>query len=159
MRTAVRYGVAIIFIASGIAKLWEFSATAFLFSQTTGAPERAMQAGLTALIAIELLLAAGLVLADARARWIDRIAFAVIGLLTLASAALWMTGAENCGCFGTLIAISPAATVAKNIVLLAAAGWLVFARNGDTGRRGGGARPWRLRAAQPASESTSLGGR
>ncbi len=152
MRGAVRYGVAIIFIVSGIVKLWDFSATTFLISQTSGLSERASQAGLTALIAMELLVAAGLVLVDVRARWIDRIAFAVIALLTVGSVALWMSGAENCGCFGTLIVIAPAATIAKNLALLAAAGWLALGRTDMAAPGNRGHRRWRLGATRAASE-------
>ena len=126
MRIAIRYALAILFIVSALAKLHDFAATSHLFSQLTAASTSATQAALVALIAVELLLAAALVLAGAHSRWVDQITFASVGLLTLGSIALLGMGGDNCGCFGTLAVISPAATVVKNLVTLAAAGWLVF---------------------------------
>lgn len=124
MRTVLRYLVAVVFISSAVGKLWDFSATAFMLSASTGIGEGAVRGLLSGLIALELALAAGLTMVAVQRRWIDRAAFAIVGSLTVAGVALWLRGADNCGCFGTVISVSPAATLAKNVVLLAFTSWL-----------------------------------
>lgn len=122
MTLALRCLLATVFLGSAVAKALDFDATAVFFSSLFGGAAGGAKSALAALILMEMALAGALVLWPGRRTYVAVLAgtagFLVAGLL------LWYVGVENCGCFGTRWATSPAVTVAKNLGLLLGALYL-----------------------------------
>jgi hypothetical protein len=124
VRTTLRWGLAAVFLASALLKLADFDPTWAEMARNLELGDAAAQALVSALVLGEMALAGALLLAREGDRRVFGATAALMLVFLAASGWLALRGAESCGCFGARFAMSPAATAAKNAVMLAAALWL-----------------------------------
>jgi hypothetical protein len=126
---ALRVALGLLFVASAIAKLVDFAGTAAVMERALGTDTpAAARAVLGGLVLGEAGLGAVMLVALSERARLAADAACLSACLALLTAAVWLwwRGAADCGCFGTLLAISPAWTVAKNVLLTGAAATLCW---------------------------------
>lgn len=122
MRTTLRSGLALVFLATGGSKLLDLGSTGLYFEALLPLGPLSGTTFAGGLAFLEVSLAAALLLVPGRPTYL--VAGVVIALLLLGSLWLLARGAQGCGCFGTMLAVDPLTTVLKNGLLLTAAVWL-----------------------------------
>ncbi|MEP6619152.1 MAG: MauE/DoxX family redox-associated membrane protein [bacterium] len=131
--TALRVLVAVTLALSALLKLFDFAAVAILFAMQLGLPDAIARNLLGGLVIVELAAAILLLLPEPR---LPKLYPALVVLFsTFLGATLWLglKGSENCGCFGTLIPMTPLASALKNVGLIVAT--LVLWRHSANVRR------------------------
>jgi len=122
MKTLLRYTLVVIFCISATIKWIDFSSTlTFLRTLNLQGWEYPL---LAILICVEYLVVILLVLPmNSRFYVYTSISVMLIGLMIFSAILMYHHG-ENCGCFGTIVVLSPAESIIKNAILLIMVEWL-----------------------------------
>jgi len=120
MRVIIRYILSAIFFSSAITKLIDFTDTAIYFASTIAVPLYVFKFLLTVTIGVEFLVSMGLITNLYRKLYFYYTTMIIIIMFLLFSIVLTFEKKDNCGCYGTLITISPLYAVIKNSLLLGA---------------------------------------
>lgn len=117
--TLIRVLLGLLFLVSALLKVLDFSAFAEQVSYYGIVQEdTSLQVVAGATIALEVILGAAL-LAGWHARFVLAVTALVLVVFTGLIAYAWaFNDLEECGCFGSFLAVSPAMSIAKNVVLL-----------------------------------------
>lgn len=126
MRDLVRYAVAGVFFAAALLKAIDLDAPAELYAGAFALADSTARMLVAWLVLAEFGVAGALVLKREPTRWVYGTVLVMLMGFAAASGYLWYRGFGDCGCFGMLMPISPAATLAKNALLAIGTVWLLF---------------------------------
>ena len=108
----------IIFVISAGSKWYDFSNTSQYLELISGLPLAIIKVFLAGLILAELVISV-LVLLDGYRSFVIYFAIIIILIFFMYLNILFqINGIENCGCFGTILAMPPTINLAKNIILV-----------------------------------------
>ena len=124
MSAVPRIALGAVFLISGATKLVDFDATWRVFEAAAALPRSVAVFGVGLLVLGELGLGGAMLLRLLADRTAAAVSLVVLPAATAGAGAMAASGVENCGCFGTLLPVTPAATLVKNVVLLLVAAWL-----------------------------------
>lgn len=118
IKMLVRSFVSLLFFFSAVMKLADFERTAYFFKTIFGNGMTWISPALGTVILLEIMLSILLFFRYDSVHWIVPVTFSVLCLFTLFSISLYILGYENCGCFGSIIRISPFHAALKNMFCL-----------------------------------------
>ena len=122
----LRYLVGLVFIFSSITKLVDFHETLDFFVGTIGTQYELTKFLLTFLILVELTLGTMIMLQFTHHQIVYNITIGLLAFFILVSIGFIYKDIDNCGCFGTVVAVKPLPTIVKNLFLIAT---LMFLKN------------------------------
>jgi uncharacterized membrane protein YphA (DoxX/SURF4 family) len=118
LKNIIEYIIGLVFIASGIAKLFDFSNTIQLIISVSGFDFPIVKAGLILLSFLEIFIGLSFLINFWDKPFVVYCIFSLTGFFILLNLFFIFKGYANCGCFGTHISSSPILSLIKNTLIM-----------------------------------------
>lgn len=128
LRNVIKYGLGVVFLVSGIAKLFPIHSFEFLIVTQKLADWMVSPYLARGIIIVELLLGVGFLQNNYLRKLIIPVSFLLLIVFNihLVYTIITSVGVGNCGCFGELIPMTPLEALIKNIIMMLALIYLFF---------------------------------
>ena len=120
MKAFIKYLLALVFLISSAMKLIDFRNTINFYSGVLDLSFNLARILIVLLILIELMFSLFILFDFIKYNTVFYLIACALIIFTAASVMFWITGINNCGCFGTIITDKPLVSIIKNIFLFAA---------------------------------------